>query len=194
VQSSFPWAADPETPRGLILEPAFLSSEEECALLAEVERLEFREIIMHGLTARRTARHFGVSYDYDQRAHVEEAEPIPDWLKPLRERCAALANVQPKDLAEALVQRYPEGATIGWHRDAPAFGVVVGLSLGSTARMRFRRGSTGNWTTWEVELPPRSAYVLAGEARTKWQHSIPAIRALRYSITFRTLRAAWRRE
>ena len=55
--------------------------------------------------------------------------------------------------------------------------------------MRFRRGSTGRWTTWEVDLPPRSAYVLAGEARTKWQHSLPPTRGLRYSITFRTLKS-----
>jgi alkylated DNA repair dioxygenase AlkB len=30
--------------------------------------------------------------------------------------------------------------------------------------------------------------VLAGEARWKWQHSIPPTKEERYSITFRTLR------
>ncbi len=119
---------------------------------------------------------------------MEEAEPLPAWLEPLRDRCAALAGVDPAALVEALLQRYPEGATIGWHRDAPSFGIVVGVSLGSSARMRFRRGSKGRWTTWELELPPRSAYVLAGEARSKWMHSLPPTKALRYSITFRTLK------
>ncbi len=123
-----------------------------------------------------------------ERASVAEAEPLPTWLVPLRARGAALAGVDAAALVEALVQHYPVGATIGWHRDAPAFGLVVGISLGSAARLRFRRGSTGRWTTWELELAPRSAYVLAGEARRSWQHSIPPTKGERYSITFRTLR------
>jgi alkylated DNA repair dioxygenase AlkB len=177
-------------PQGLLFDPAFLTAEEECALLGELEQLDFREIVMHGVAARRTARHYGLDYDYERRAHIEQAEPLPPWLEPLRARCAALAGLEPEALVEALVQRYPAGATMGWHRDAPSFGVVVGVSLGSSARMRFRRGSTSRWTTWELDLPPRSAYVLAGEARTRWQHSIPPTKALRYSITFRTLRTA----
>ena len=157
-------------------------------LLLELNQLEFHDIVIHGVPARRMARHFGLDYDYEQRVHLEEAEPLPSWLEALRERCAALAGVRPEALVEALVQRYPAGATIGWHRDAPSFGLVVGVSLGSGARLRFRRGSKGHWTTWELELPPRSAYVLAGEARTKWQHHVPPTKSERYSITFRTLR------
>lgn len=143
--------------------------------------------MIRGVAARRTARHFGLDYNYEQRVQIDEAEPMPPWLLGLRDRCAHLANVEPSQLVEALVQRYPEGSTIGWHRDAPPFGIVIGVSLGSRARLRFRRGSTGHWTTWEVYLPPRSAYVLTGEARSKWEHAIPAVRAVRYSITFRTL-------
>jgi DNA oxidative demethylase len=108
-----------------VLDPAFLSADEERTLLVELEQLEFRDVVMHGVPARRKARHFGLDYNYEQRAHVEEAEPLPPWLAPLRERCAALAGVEADELVEALVQRYPEGATIGWHRDAPSFGVVV---------------------------------------------------------------------
>ena len=86
------------------------------------------------------------------------------------------------------MQRYPPGSTIGWHRDAPAFGIVVGVSLGSACRFRFRRGPAGSREVFTLELPPRSAYVLAGEARTAWQRSVPPTPGLRYSITFRTLR------
>jgi len=175
-------------PAGLIFDPVFLSLDEERMLLAELDQLEFHQIVIHGVAARRAARHFGLDYNYEQRTHVEEAEPIPPWLEPLRKRCAALAGVESEALVEALVQRYPEGATIGWHRDAPSFGLVIGVSLRSSARFRFRRGSKGLWTTWELDLPERSAYVLGGEARTKWQHSLPAAKALRYSITFRTLK------
>jgi DNA oxidative demethylase len=97
--------------------------------------------------------------------------------------------VSADDLVEALVQRYPVGATIGWHRDAPAFGVVVGLSLAAASRLRFQRGKGDDRRVYELGLEPRSGYVLAGEARNAWQHSIRPARELRYSITFRTLRA-----
>jgi alkylated DNA repair protein (DNA oxidative demethylase) len=176
-------------PEGLVFQPDLLSLDEERTLLAELERLDFHEIRMHDVVARRTARHFGIDYDYERRAHVEGADPLPPWLLEVRERCARLAGVEPEELVETLVQRYPEGAPIGWHRDAPSFGVVVGVSLGAASRMRFRRGKTGDWTVYEVELPPRSGYVLAGAARWQWQHSIPPVKTLRYSITFRSLRA-----
>ncbi|HEX6703017.1 MAG TPA: alpha-ketoglutarate-dependent dioxygenase AlkB, partial [Gaiellaceae bacterium] len=163
--------------------------DEEQALLGELERLEFHEIRMHGVAAKRTARHFGVDYDYERRAAVHEAEPVPEWLAGVRERAAELPGVAPEELAEILVQRYPPGAQIGWHRDAPAFGIVVGVSLGGPARMRFRRDKDGIRRTFELELEARSGYVLAGEARNAWQHHVPPAKTLRYSITFRTLRS-----
>jgi DNA oxidative demethylase len=175
-------------PQGLAYREGLLTEDEERALLEEIERLDFDEIRMHGVVAKRTAKHYGLDYDYERRETVEEAERIPAWLEPLRERAASLAGVEREELAEALVQRYPEGAQIGWHRDAPAFDIVVGVSLAAPARLRFRRGSGGARETWELELAPRSGYVLAGEARTEWQHHVPPTKELRYSVTFRTLR------
>jgi DNA oxidative demethylase len=177
-----------ERPDGLVYRPGLLTVPEERALLDELERLDFREIRMHGVVAKRTARHFGLDYDYERRGVLEEAEPLPDWLVPVRERAAELAGVAPDELVETLVQRYPEGAPIGWHRDAPAFGIVVGVSLGSSSRMRFRRDKGGMRRTFELDLEPRSGYVLAGEARSAWQHHVPPAKSLRFSITFRTLR------
>jgi DNA oxidative demethylase len=143
---------------------------------------------MHGVVAKRTARHYGVDYDYERRGVIEEADPIPGWILPVRARAAALARLAPEELVEVLVQRYPEGAQIGWHRDAPMFGTVVGISLLSAAPMRFRRDVGGERHTYEVVLEPRSGYVLAGPARTAWQHHVPPTKSLRYSVTFRTLR------
>jgi DNA oxidative demethylase len=143
---------------------------------------------MHGVVAKRTAKHYGLDYDYESRSPVEAAEPVPGWLEPVRARAAELAGVEPGELVEVLVQRYPEGAPIGWHRDAPAFELVVGVSLLSPARMRFRRGPAGARETRELELAPRSGYVLSDEARWKWEHHVPPTKSLRYSITFRTLR------
>ena len=179
--------ADP--PEGLVYRPGFLSSSEERDLLGSIEQLDFQEIRMRGQTARRTAGHFGYDYDYEGYGRLVPGDPLPPWLAALRDRCARLGALEPEKLAQALVQRYPPGATIGWHRDAPMFGTVVGVSLASICRMRFQRGRGDERETFEVELEPRSAYVLAGAARNAWQHSIPPTKSLRYSVTFRTLRS-----
>jgi len=155
--------------------------------LDQFETLRWDPIVIRGQPARRTARHFGLGYDYESRT-PRAGEPLPAWLAPPRRAAAALAQVAPDELVEALVQRYPAGSTIGWHRDAPAFGIVIGISLVGAARLRFQRGRRERRRVWEVALAPRSGYVLADEARWSWEHSIPAIKELRYSITFRTLK------
>jgi DNA oxidative demethylase len=142
---------------------------------------------MHGQAARRTAKHYGLSYDYGS-AGSRAGDPMPAWLLPLRARAAELAGVEPDELVEALVQHYPPGAPIGWHRDSPQFGIVAGVSLASPARMRFQRGKGEKREVTEILVEPGSAYVLAGKARWSWQHSIPPVKEDRYSITFRTLR------
>ena len=150
--------------------------------------IDYREVVMHGRAAKRTVRHFGLDYDYQSRDLVP-ADPFPAELEWLRERCAELAEREPAELVQVLVSRYPPGAGIGWHRDAPMFGRVAGVSLGAPARMRFqRRTKEGERMVEQVELAPRSAYLMSGQARWTWQHSIPATKDLRYSITFRTLR------
>jgi DNA oxidative demethylase len=179
--------APSEEPEGLIYRPDLLTVDEEVDVLDVLGSLRFDPIVMHGQAAKRTARHFGLDYDYEARTPTP-GEPVPDWILPVRERAAELAGHDPDELVEVLVQRYPPGSTIGWHRDAPAFGTVVGVSLGGASRLRFQRGKGDDRRVWEVLLEPRSGYVLAGKARTSWQHSIPPTKELRYSITFRTLR------
>jgi alkylated DNA repair protein (DNA oxidative demethylase) len=179
--------APSEQPQGLVYRPELLTPKEGAALLGELETLRFDPIVLHGREARRTGRHFGLDYDYGARTPLP-GEPIPDWLLPVRAWAAELAGHDPEELVETLVQRYPPGSTIGWHRDAPAFGTVVGVSLGGASRLRFQRGKREKRRVWEVQLEPRSGYVLSGEARSSWEHSIPPTKDLRYSITFRTLR------
>jgi DNA oxidative demethylase len=176
-----------EEPKGIAYRPELLPVEEEAALLREFESLRFDPIVLHGQAAKRTGRHYGLGYDYESRT-PQPGEPVPDWLLPVRARAAELAGHAPEELVEILVQHYPPGATIGWHRDAPAFGTVIGVSLGGSCRLRFQRGTGERRRVWEIALDPRSGYVLAGEARRSWQHSIPPTKELRYSITFRTLR------
>jgi DNA oxidative demethylase len=173
---------------GLTYIEDFLTAEEERDVLAAIEPLDWRAVTMHGQTARRTVRMFGLDYDYSVR-DVVPTDPLPEGLGWLRERAAGLIERAPEDLAQILVSRYPAGAGIGWHRDAPMFGSkIVGVSLRAPARMRFQRKVKGEREVEAIELAPRSAYVLAGAARWSWQHTIPATKDLRYSITFRTLR------
>ena len=172
---------------GLLFRENFITPEEELDLLNRIRSLDFHQMKMRGVIARRRVIHYGVKYSFET-FKASEGPPIPDFLLPLRERAAAFASVQPEDLAEALLTEYAPGAPIGWHRDAHPFDIVVGISLLSACRFRFRRGKVRAWETVDVPLPPRSAYVLTGPARTEWEHSIPPVKELRYSITFRTLR------
>ncbi|KAB1907093.1 alpha-ketoglutarate-dependent dioxygenase AlkB [Micromonospora sp. AMSO31t] len=179
-----------ERPAGLTYQPDLVDDDEERSLVATLDALDFREVRMHGQIARRTVRHYGYDYDYGS-FQLTATEALPVALRWVRERCAALAGVDPEALAQTLVTRYPPDSVIGWHRDAPAFGpTVVGLSLGSACLLRFQRGTGDNRRVYELELAPRSGYALTGAARTAWQHSIPPVPALRYSLTFRTLRSS----
>ncbi len=176
-------------------DPQLISEDEEREVVALLDQMEFRAVTMRGQTARRTVRHFGFDYAYESW-ELTPAEPLPSSFQWLRDRCAELAELASDDLAQTLVSRYPPGATIGWHRDAPMFGPkVVGVSLGSACRLRFQRRVGETRRVFELELAPRSAYVLGGQSRSAWQHSIPPTKNLRYSITFRTLRNPdrWRR-
>ena len=175
-------------PEGLVFRASFLSETDEATLLDILGGLEYHQVEMRGQVARRTVRLFGYGYDFENRT-LRPAEPLPEWLLPVRERCAELADVDPERFVHALVNRYTPGATIGWHRDAPPFGpTVVGVSLGADSELRFQRRCKGVRYVHQLALPRRSAYVLGGPARSAWEHSVPAVPELRYSLTFRTLR------
>ncbi len=184
-----------EAPEGLVYRPELVEPDEEHALVDEFETWQFSEVRMRGQAARRTVVHFGYRYGYESWDLVP-TDPLPASLEWLRDRASAFAGIEPSEVAETLVTRYPPGAGIGWHRDAPLFGPrVVGVSLLSPCSLRFQRRSStaggprapGERQVFALELAPRSAYVLAGAARWSWQHSIATTKSLRYSVTFRTL-------
>ena len=179
-----------EQPRGLTYREDVLTAAEEAVLLREIEGTDFEAVVVGGHLARRTVRHYGFGYDFDSW-ELTSADPPPAYLDALAGRCAELAGLAPGAWEEVLVTRYAPGDGIGWHRDAGAFGpVVVGVSLAADAVMRFqRRAAGGERRVFEQPLARRSAYVLAGAARSTWQHSVPAVTALRYSITYRTVRS-----
>jgi alkylated DNA repair dioxygenase AlkB len=178
--------APPPRPAGLVYAPGFIGEEEEGALAARIAALPFKPFEFHGFTGNRRTVSFGLHYAFDGSG-LAEAEPIPEWLQPLRARAAALAGLETEALVHALVIEYSPGAGIGWHRDRPVFGDVVGISLLAPAALRFRRKSGFKWERFTLTAEPRSAYLLRGEARHEWEHSIPQLETLRYSVTLRTL-------
>src|SRR5690349_4602888 len=188
VQPSMFDHAAPATPEGFAYHPEFLSRQEETSLVARLEALPFAPFQFHGFEGNRRVVSFGWRYDFNEGG-LQRAEPMPDWLAPLAGRAAAFAGVPAEAIAHALLNEYAPGAGIGWHRDRPQFEDVVGVSLLSPCRFRLRlRRAEGGWRRAALTIEPRSAYLLRGPARRDWEHSIPPLQTLRYSITFRTFR------
>jgi alkylated DNA repair dioxygenase AlkB len=180
----------PRLPGGMRYEEEVLGRDEEAHWLQVVAALPLQEMRYKEYTARRRGASFGGSYDFDAN-RLEPAAALPEALQPLRDRVAAWAGVPADRFVHALAAEYRPGTPLGWHRDVPDFEDIVGVSLGAPAVMRFRpwphvpgrRGSV-----LALEVAPRSMYLLRGEARWEWQHSVALTQALRYSVTFRTAR------
>jgi len=180
------FGAAPGLPDGFRYAGQIIGAAEEAALIAALEPLPFRAFELGQYRGKRRVVSFGWQYRFDGSG-LHEAEPMPGFLEPLREAAAAFAGVEAEALPHALVTEYRPGAAIGWHRDRSVFGITVGVSLGSRCRLRFRRRAGAGWERAALTVEPRSAYLLDGPARDAWEHSIPAVEALRYSITFRSL-------
>ena len=184
---------DPDVPSGFLYRGDFITNDQEASLIREISGLEFSNFEMRGVIARRRVAFFGKSYD----AGGADTPPLPAFLEPLRDGVAAWANVDADAFAMALVNEYSRGAPIGWHRDAPQYDIVAGVSLVSPCEMRFRpyvppkeasMQERRRTVTHKIVLERRSAYLMTGESRSAYEHHIPAVSALRYSITFRTMR------
>jgi alkylated DNA repair dioxygenase AlkB len=177
---------------GLRYEEDLIGEAEEKGLVEHLARAELAPFRFHGWLGNRKTQSFGWRYDFED-ASFSPAEPIPEWVQPLREKAANFAGLRPDDFVHVLLARYDPGAGIGWHRDRDVFEKVVGISLGTPATLRFRRRTESGFRRANLEVRPRSAYLLASEARHEWEHSIPPGHTLRFSITFRTLSDKGRR-
>jgi alkylated DNA repair protein (DNA oxidative demethylase) len=171
---------------GLDYQEDLISESEERALLDRLMQLELAPFRFHGWRGNRRTQSFGWRYDFED-ASFTPAEPLPDWLLRVREKAAAFAGLAAGEFVQALLARYDPGAGIGWHRDRDVFENVVGVSLNTPATLRFRQRMSSGFRRVSLDLPPRSAYLLSGEARHEWEHSIAPGERLRFSITFRSL-------
>ena len=171
---------------GLHYRDDFITAEEHDELVERLSAQDLTPFRFRGWLGNRKTRTYGWRYDFDD-ASFTPAEPIPDWLLPLRAQAAAFAGVDAEDFAHALLARYDPGAGIGWHRDRPQFEEVVGVSLGASATMRFRQRTGDGFRRAKIQLESRSAYLLSRESRWNWEHSISPGDSLRFSVTFRAL-------
>ena len=171
---------------GLAYRQDLIRPDEEAALIAVIDAIDLSPFKFQGWIGKRLTRTFGWRYDFDDRSFAP-VEPLPGWLLPLRDKAAAFGAIEAGELVHALVTRYDPGTAIGWHRDRPQFGKVVGVSLAGSTTLRFRQRTNSGFRRASLDLAPRSAYLLSGEVREQWEHGIAAHEVLRYSITFRTL-------
>jgi alkylated DNA repair dioxygenase AlkB len=176
---------------GLKYRDALIRAEEK-ALLDRLLPLELAPFRFHGWLGNRKTQSFGWRYDFDD-ASFTPTEQLPGWLLPLRDKVAAFAGVEPQQFVHVLLARYDPGAGIGWHRDRDVFEQVVGLSLNTPATLRFRQRTPSGFKRASIEVQPGSAYLLSGQSRWDWEHSIAPGEQLRFSITFRTLSEKGRR-
>jgi alkylated DNA repair dioxygenase AlkB len=173
-------------PSGFRYEAGFLSTGEENTLARWIETLPLKPFEFRGYLGSRRVMSFGFRYDYTRRT-VDAASPVPEQLAPIIGRAALWSSHKPEAFRQVMVSEYAPGAPIGWHADKPQFGDVLGISLLAPARFRLRRAVKGGWERKTIALEPRSIYLMSGEVRKIWQHSIPPLAELRYSITLRTL-------
>jgi alkylated DNA repair dioxygenase AlkB len=182
-------APAPAAPEGFRYQADVITDAEEAELLRHVRDLPFREFEFQGYRGKRRVVSYGWHYDFNERL-LRKSDDIPPFLLRLREAAGRFADVSALDLQHVLVTEYGPGAPIGWHRDKAVFGDVIGISLLSPCVFRLRKKSGARWERFSLTAAPRSAYLLRGPSRTEWEHSIPPVEQLRYSITFRNLRDA----
>jgi len=181
-------------PEGFFYKRNFVSATEEQELIKQIQKLSLVSFKYYQFTGKRRTASFGWQYEFG-RDEITRASDMPEFLMQLRERAGKLFEIDADSLVQASIVEYPVGAPIGWHRDIPQFGIIIGVSLGAACRMRLReyrrRGPKASRRAdgMSIELQPRSIYLMSGPSRQLWQHSIPPVKELRYSIVMRTLRS-----
>ena len=123
--------ASVKMPEGFIYHQNFISETEEQELVGEIQKLELTPFRYYQFTGKRRTASFGWQYEFGA-SEITTAPDIPAFLSGVRTRAATLFNMDPNSLVQASIIEYSTGSPIGWHRDIPHFGVVVGISIGGS--------------------------------------------------------------
>jgi len=184
-----------KVPDGFVYHQNFISATEENELIREIQKLHLTAFKYYQFTGKRRIVSFGWQYEFGKN-EITTAPDMPSFLLPFRTRAGELFGIDPNSFSQTSIIEYSIGSPIGWHRDIPHFGVVVGISLSGACRIRFRKYNPARSKSLNpdeivsIELKPHSIYLMSGASRELWQHSIPPVKELRYSIMMRTLRAS----
>jgi alkylated DNA repair dioxygenase AlkB len=173
-------------PEGFQYKEDVLNCEDDARLVKELAALPLKEFKFRGFEGKRRVISFGWHYSFNDHK-LSRAEPIPAFLLDIYNKARTAAGFGLANIDQALVTEYAPGAGIGWHKDRPVFKQVMGISLASPCVLRLRKRVAHKWQRVSVNATPGSAYFFEGPARWEWEHSIPAVEKLRYSITFRNL-------
>jgi alkylated DNA repair dioxygenase AlkB len=176
----------PSQPEGLRYAANFVSPAIEHKLILGIRSLPLQPFQFGQFEGKRRVASFGFRYDYALR-QLLRAEPMSAWLAEIVEEIETFGGPSTR-IRQVLCTEYDVGVGIGWHRDKPHFDKIFGLSLGSACKFRFRKRAGKTWDRFTLDVEPRSLYMMSGASRLIWEHSIPAVEAPRYSITFRTMR------
>jgi alkylated DNA repair dioxygenase AlkB len=162
-----------------------LSPGDQAALVADLQALAFRPYEHRGYVAHRQVAAFDRPAATDPAGTADNG--WPPFLERLISRLGDRLGLEAERFVQVLINAYAPGAGIGWHRDRPIYGEVLGVSLLAPCVMRLRRRQGEGFERRNAPLAPGSVYRLSGEARSAWEHSIVPLTAMRYSVTFRTL-------
>lgn len=176
---------------GFTYHPEFISESEERNLLAVIKTIPLRSFIFQGYEAKRRVESFGYDYSFED-TKLRPGKQIPSGFRDLVQRVASFIKIDPTEIRELLVTEYPVGAQINWHRDAFPFEIIAGVSLQADCTFRLRpydKTIQGRRSIRSCKVQRRSLYIIRGEARYQWQHSILPVTETRFSITLRTLHA-----
>ena len=181
---------EPDLPPGFIYYPDFLSKEEESTLISTCEKLELHNLIFQGFEAKRRVESYGYNYNFDKRS-ITKGLAIPSELEFVIDKAAQKLAMEKEEFEQVLVTEYPVGSVINWHRDAPPFDIIAGISLLSDCTFRLRpydKSKQGRGAIRSLTVKRGSLYIMQGESRSEWEHSIAPVKKMRYSITLRSLR------
>lgn len=186
------WLFPVETsyPPGFLYKEDFITCEEEERILQLVAKTELHPMLFHGYEAKRKVASYGYDWSFEKKI-LTKGEAIPQQYSFLIEKVKDQLHLSQESIVELLITEYPVGSVINWHRDAPPFDLIAGISLLSDCTFKLRpydKARQNRNSTVSLNVKRRSFYAMEGAARNEWEHSIAPVKQLRYSITLRTLK------